>query len=215
MPKSVSFTALVGDQHVVRGDVPVHQARRLAVVDQLVGVGEATGGLQRDLRGEDRGKGPPLGARTAVHLGQGLSAHVLHRQVVAVLVLVEVEDVDDVGVVELGGHPGLGDEHLDEAWVVGQRRPDALDDHLLLEPLRPPRLREEDLCHPGLGELPADDVTTNRSSGRERHGERAKPTTRGGLRRAAVCAADAQGRRRRCLARVTSSTVAVYSCSSV
>ena len=109
-----------------------------------------------------------------MQLGERLPADVLHRQVVTVLVAVEVEDVDDVGVVQLRGDPGLGDEHLDEARVVGERRADPLDDHLLLEALGAVRLGKEDLRHPALGELAPDDVPADGRTGSEGHGKRGR-----------------------------------------
>jgi hypothetical protein len=141
------------------------------MVGQPVRVGEAPGHLEGDLRSEHRRKGAVEGARASVQLGERLPADVLHRQVVAVLVAIEVEDVDHVGVVQLRGDAGLGDEHLDEARVVGERRADPLDDHLLLEALRPVRLGEEDLRHPALGELAPDDVPADGSTGSEGHRE--------------------------------------------
>lgn len=47
---------------------------------------------------------------------------------------VEVEDLDDVGVIQPTDKPRLTHEHVDEGGVVRERRPNPLDDDLLLEP---------------------------------------------------------------------------------
>ncbi len=162
---------LVGDEDVVWRDVAVDEAERLAVLGEPVRVGEPPGDLEADLRGEHGRERALEEPRPPVQLGQRLPPHVLHGEVVAVLVAVEVEDVDHVGVVQLRGDAGLGDEHLHEARVVGERRANPLDDHLLLEALGPVGLREKDLRHPALGELAPDHVPADGGTRSEGHGE--------------------------------------------
>src|SRR5262249_27755654 len=59
----------------------------------------------------------------------------------------EVEDLRDVGVVQLDGDLGLVDEHGDEVLVLRDAGEDALHRHHALEPLHPESLRPEDLGH--------------------------------------------------------------------
>ena len=74
--------------------------------------------------------------------------HELHRDVVGLVDLAQVEDLDDVRVRQRGHHLGLFDEHLDELLVARQVREDPLDGDHLLEAFDPLALGAEDLGHP-------------------------------------------------------------------
>jgi hypothetical protein len=147
----------------------VDEVQALPAVGQPVGVGEPARYLHADLRHEDRRDGDAAFLAAAAQLPERVAAHVLHRQVVGILVLVEVEDVDQVGVVEPAGHPRLGDEHPHEVRIPRQPGADALDDHVLLEALGAERRGEVDLRHSALGELAPDDVLADGRPGGERH----------------------------------------------
>ena len=157
------------DEDVVRGDVAVDEEQRLAVHLEPVGVVKAASHLRADVRHEHRRHGVPQIRALLAQVRERAAAHVLHGQVVRVLVLGEVEDLHHVGVVELRGQPRLGDEHVHEAGIARHEGADPLDDHFLLEALRALRGGEVDLRHPSLGELLADDVLADLGACRERH----------------------------------------------
>nr|WP_268267534.1 hypothetical protein [Streptomyces kaniharaensis] len=101
--------AAVGDQHVLRLDVPVDQP----------------GPVRGAERGEDRlqdVQGGPDRQRTAVaqQLAQGAAGHVLHGEENVPAVGALVEDVDHVRVGEPGDRLGLADEPGGEALVPGE-----------------------------------------------------------------------------------------------
>ena len=73
---------------------------------------------------------------------------VLESDVVATVDDAEIEDLRDVGVVELDGELGLLDEHADELFVLRDVRQDALDGDQTFEALDAERLRSEHLGHP-------------------------------------------------------------------
>ena len=97
------------------------------------------GDVERDL--EAALLGPPQDR------AQVAPVHVLHRDVVALLQLAEVEHLDDVRVGEAGHHLGLVDEHVHELLVVGEVGQDALDRDDLLEPFHARALGPEHLGH--------------------------------------------------------------------
>jgi hypothetical protein len=78
---------------------------------------------------------------------------VLHGDEVAALGFAEVENLDQVGMVQLRGELGLTEKHLDELGVLRQVGKNPLDDELLLEAHRPGGLGEENLRHSAGGEL--------------------------------------------------------------
>ena len=104
-----------------------------------------------DLRGEEDGLGRGhdlLAAPVALQeRAQVPAGDVLHRDEVRVLVLPELVDVHDVGVVQLDADPRLVDEHRDELFVLRHRREDLLDGEDPLEALDAEGLGREDLRH--------------------------------------------------------------------
>ena len=113
MPKSASLSVpgLGRDEQVARLHVAVHDARAVRVVEPVAGVDHVAHGLldaELLLLADQVGAGGPLDE--------------LHDDVVAlgVLVLAGVEDLDDVGVLELGGRERLAPEARDEGLVLGQ-----------------------------------------------------------------------------------------------
>ncbi len=152
--------ALVGDQHVLRRDVAVHEAERLAVgADARVRVVQAAQHV-----GDDAAAPAPSGGRLSASVGladdpaQVLAVHVLHGDEVLIAQLAQVEDLHHVRVVEPRRDPRLVEEHLDERVVAAKLRQDALDHHQLLEALHAGLLGQEDLGHAALGELALEDV---------------------------------------------------------
>ena len=77
-----------------------------------------------------------------------LARHVLHRDVVRVVDLPQVERLGQVGMTQLRGDLRLVDEHLDELFVLGDGREDALDRDQLFEALDADGLGLVDLGHP-------------------------------------------------------------------
>ena len=86
-------------------------------------------------------------AEAVLDLEQVLAPDVLHRDEVRVVDAAELEDLADVGVVELARDLRLIDEHLDEVGVLGHRRQDPLDREDLLEAFDAEGLGLEDLGH--------------------------------------------------------------------
>ena len=86
-------------------------------------------------------------AEAILDLEQILAPDVLHGDEVRVVDAAELEDLADVGVVQLAADLRLIDEHLDEVGVLGHRRQDALDGEDLLEALDAEGLGLEDLGH--------------------------------------------------------------------
>jgi hypothetical protein len=66
--------------------------------------------------------------------------------------LTEVVDLNDVRVIQLRGQLRLVQEHLHEARLLRQVRPNALDDDRLLEALEARLAGEEDLGHAADGD---------------------------------------------------------------
>ncbi len=141
--------AFVGEQDVLRGDVAVDDLqRRAGVVLLLVGVVQALGGLGDHPRAEPRGDARALGLGAGHQHAEVRALDVFHREELPlVAAVVELEDLDDVGVVEARGELRLLDEHGAEASRGEVRRVDALDDEELVGALRAGLLREEDLGH--------------------------------------------------------------------
>src|SRR5690606_32699864 len=72
---------------------------------------------------------------------------ILHHDEKAVVVVVDVEDLDDVGVSQRRGETRLLEEHLDELVVVAEVGVDPLEDDQLLEAADPLLEGEKDLGH--------------------------------------------------------------------
>jgi len=88
-------------------------------------------------------------------------------------VLVDVVDVDDVGVVEQGADPRLVEEHVDDPDVGREVRLEPLDHDLLVEPGHRGLAREIDLGH-AAGREPAHQAVA--LSERDRLFERGSPS---------------------------------------
>ena len=170
IPKSVSFTVIspVGGSWAVRpraaacrGAADHHQVPRLdvAVDDPLaVGVVEPGAGLDADL---DGGLGPQASARLQ-QLRSGAALHVLHDDVVAVLVDAGVVDLDDVRVDQLRDRQRLAPEAGDELVVVREVLGEDLDrDGALQDPVG----RLVDARHPARAE-PVAELVAARDQGR-------------------------------------------------
>ena len=89
-----------------------------------------------------------------------------------------VEHLDDVGVAQASGGPGLGDEAVDEIGADREVGPDLLDDDLALEHLV---TREEDAAHPAFAEEAKDGVAADgggeiATAGHGRHEPSHNPT---------------------------------------
>jgi len=111
--------AIVGEQYIVGLDVAVHDAL-------LVGVGQCAAALYGDVNDLlFRERRPLLDDPLEVWFGEAL-----HHDVVDVAVHTGVVDLDDVGVVELGGRVGLPSEACHGVGAGGDLVAQHLDGHL-------------------------------------------------------------------------------------
>ncbi|EPX58691.1 hypothetical protein D187_003889 [Cystobacter fuscus DSM 2262] len=130
-----------------------HLQRPARVVRARVRVVQALARRGHDADGQRLGDPPARVVRLAQHPPQVLAVDVLHGDEVGAVGLPELVHLGDVGVVELGGDERFVAEHLDEFRVLRQVRQDALDHHVLGEPLDAPLAREPHLGHAASGEL--------------------------------------------------------------
>jgi hypothetical protein len=129
----------VAEQHVLRLDVPVRDARLVCGAEP----GEnALHDVQRLTRAQ-----PPTGAQEVT---QGVAGHVLHGEVQGPPVRALVEDRDHVRVGEPGDRPGLGDETANEVLVPGQFR---MHDLQRDRPVEPGVRAQVDGRHAAVGEM--------------------------------------------------------------
>ena len=110
--------AVLVEQDVARLEVAVNHAALVGIVDRFGNRGHQRGRLA----GRKRSVGQPL--------GQALALDEAHREVVLALVLADLEDRDDPGVIEIGRGLGLGVEALD-VGLIGKL---AGEDHLRARP---------------------------------------------------------------------------------
>ena len=120
--------AVVRQPHVRRRDVAVDDVERAAVgVGERVREVQALGDPRRD---EHRVRHRDALLRllaAAQHLRQVAAADVLHRDVVAALVLADLDGLDDAAVLEHHRELALAVEHVDEARLARELRPHHLD----------------------------------------------------------------------------------------
>ncbi|MCX5741770.1 MAG: hypothetical protein NT062_04630, partial [Proteobacteria bacterium] len=140
--------AALGEEHVRRGEVAMHDAERLAAtIAQLVSVVDPVAHLldhAPDHAEVERGRRL---RRPAEQRQEREALEVLHDDVELAVGLAQLVHLTDVGVRHLRGDAGLGDEHLADPRVVREVREDALDDVELLEARGAFEPREEDLPH--------------------------------------------------------------------
>jgi hypothetical protein len=151
LPTSASTAASrATEEHVRRADVAVEQAAA-----EVVDVIERLGDLVDDVDDHRQGQGDAVGLRVVEHVGEREAADVLHHDVVAALVLAEVEHLDDVAVIE-----GDADERLGGLLGVAARlRAQHLEDDRLLEAGRALRGGEVDVAHAAAPEQLDDAVS--------------------------------------------------------
>jgi hypothetical protein len=94
-------------------------------------------------------------------LTQALAMHVLHRNEVGAVVLAQLEDLDDVGVLEDRCQPRLVEEHLDEGRIRRELRQDSLHHHVLAEARHPLASSQEDFSHSAPGQGAENPVRTD------------------------------------------------------
>ncbi len=138
--------AVVGDQHVFRLDVTVHEPG-------AVGRGECLKYRQHHLKCLSRLQMTGL----AKHLTQRATLDQLHDQEDDVAVLALICDGDDVGAGQPGGGLGLAPEAGDEVLVGGEGRMHGLDRHRTVEPGVEGAVHHS---HPAGGDAPGDFVAT-------------------------------------------------------
>ncbi len=121
-----------------------HELELVAALDHIdvgrfhvpVDHAHVVGGLESagDLQGEVPGPGPRQAVLGAQDLLEVLALEQLHDEEGRALGdLVDVADVDHVGVTDAGGGPSLPHEALDEFPIVGHLRAEDLDGHRLAE----------------------------------------------------------------------------------
>ena len=117
-----------GQQHVLRADVPVHNAERLAVfVAATVGVIEPGADFSDDEAGKSLRQRQAPAVDPLQHLEQVRAFHELKRDVATALHLARIEDLHDVGMREPADDARLVGDHLGEPFVLAVFREDALD----------------------------------------------------------------------------------------
>ena len=127
--------ALIADQHVVRADVAVDDAQRLAVARLGVRVGQRAADAGGDVQAE---RGRPDDARRVRALQDLLEVPAvdqLQRQEVAPAGDAQVQHLRDVAVLQAHRDVRLVEHHVAELRIGRIRRQDPLEDDRLLEPL--------------------------------------------------------------------------------
>ena len=124
-------------------------ARGVRVVERLADLHhQADGDRQRHHLAAPR-PGPP-------DIRYGPSGHVLHGDVPGAFGEPEVGDLGDVGVVQVGQQARFVLKHPQRAFVLGEVREQALDDHVPEEAALAPLAREEDFRHASGCDLPQE-----------------------------------------------------------
>ncbi len=146
--------AVDADEDVLRRDVAVHDAERLAViVGQLVGGVQPREHVADDARRDAHGHAPPGLHRARNEVREGVALHVLHDDVVALVTRADLENGHDVRVMNPGRQPRLFEEHLDELGLACQVRMQPLDPDEALETAGTGDAAEEDGRHSAGREL--------------------------------------------------------------
>ncbi len=140
--------ALVPDEHVLRGHIPVHEVEVAALgVALVVRVIQALAKLHDEVADLLHGHGLPALAKVIEDAAQVAPVDVFERDEKAVVDFAEVENLGDVRVLQLHGDLRLVDEHRDELFVLRDARQNALERNNPLEPLNADGLGLEDLGH--------------------------------------------------------------------
>ncbi len=136
------------EHHVLRRDVAVHHAQRLAVdVAQAVGVLERGGHAHTHVhRGLDRQRPIPEHTR-ADHIEQGVAVDVFERQVVTAVDRAHLVGLRQVRMRTLERDASLGQEELDVLVIAIEVALDALDGDEAVSAVRALLDREEDFRH--------------------------------------------------------------------
>ena len=120
---------VVGDEHVLRADVAVHDPERRAVeIGQLVRVLQAREHAGQDSQPQRQSQLLARPAQQAIQdARQRLAVEVLHRDRQLVVADQHLVGLDDVRVIEAQRQPRLVEEHRDEVRIGRQLGPDALE----------------------------------------------------------------------------------------
>ena len=149
--------AVEGREHVVGRHVAVDQAEGPAgLVGQLVGVVEASADRARDEQRERQRQASASGGHPTQHGDQIAAVQELHHHEHAVWPAIDVEDLDDVGVLERGREPGLVEEHPHHRLLAGEVAVQALDHHPLGEAAQAGGPGQEHLGHPAARHRPEE-----------------------------------------------------------
>ncbi|MEZ4251572.1 MAG: hypothetical protein R3B99_25440 [Polyangiales bacterium] len=167
--------AVEGHEHVVRGHVAVNELHRLPVLPTgFVRVMQTRSHLRDHVRRERERHASLALVQAPEHAVERLAVQVLHRQEPIVAKASELEDLRDVGVMQLRRDARFVEEHRDEVVFFGEVRVDAFDRDPLLEPTGGAGSREVHRRHAARAELGEDLEARARVVGRRRrrHGVR-------------------------------------------
>jgi len=145
--------AVLRDEQVRRRDIEVDDVERLAGQRRAfraalrVKIAQPRGRLADQLDRVLERQEPAVRDAAPAQLVELLTDDVLHRDVRDAVVLVDVVDVHDVGVVELRADLRLVEEHLDDPRIIGELRAQLLDHDFLLEAGHRRLARQIDLRH--------------------------------------------------------------------
>ena len=160
--------AVERDDEILGGDIAVDDAKRLTeVIGFFVGVVQAFARLDDDLDGVFDGEGDFLRLGFEANLGEIAPSDVLHRDKVGLLNHAHIEDLDDMGMIELCSEAGFVEEHGDEAAFFGEVRLDLLDDKEFFKAFGASEMREPDFGHSADGELFDEGITSELLSVRQ------------------------------------------------
>lgn len=150
--------AAVGDEDVGGADIAVNDAEGFAGGDigSFMGELKAFKHLHDDEESDIDGDANVEVDATAEDIEEVFAFDVLHDYVVSAIVLAEVEDLNDIGMIEGDGEFRLIDEHFDELFIFEEVSPDEFNGEFFFETGGAEHFSAKELGH-AAGPEPIDD----------------------------------------------------------